>query len=155
MGEIAGWVATSIYVTYVSDLGDKFSQYDIAGLEAEYFNKTAIGFWRYSAKFDDVDGWDDKHNSQGAYLITEPILFQETGHPSQGLSSFVRMGVASDKVNEVSWAGNAGLSCYGLIIQSETSLLKMLGLMVLWWSLSFKTCFIFWPLHEINPPAMI
>ncbi len=82
---------------------------------AEVFNKTAIGFWRYSAKFDAIDGLGSRHHSQGAYVLAERTLFLESGHPSQGLAGFMRFGVASDKVNIADWAGSAGLRYHGLI----------------------------------------
>jgi porin len=83
--------------------------------QAEIFNKTAIGFWRYSAQFDAIDGLGSHHSSQGAYFLTEHTLYLEDGHPSQGLSGFVRFGIASEKVNIADWTGSAGLRYHGLI----------------------------------------
>ena len=82
---------------------------------AEIFNKTAIGIWRYSAQFDATDGLGSRHPSQGAYFLAERTLYIENGHPSHGLSGFVRFGVASEKVNIADWTGSAGLRYHGLI----------------------------------------
>jgi len=79
------------------------------------FNKTAIGFWRYTAKFDVVDGSLSRHHNQGAYVMAERTLFIENGHPSQGLAGFVRFGLASDEVNQEDWSVSVGLRYHGLI----------------------------------------
>ena len=85
-----------------------------AEVEAEVFNKTAIGYWRYSTYFDSNDGLSRKHN-QGAYVLSEQTLYAEKGQSSQGLSGFVRFGVATDAVNVADWTGSAGLRYHGLI----------------------------------------
>jgi porin len=82
---------------------------------AETFNKTAIGFWRYSAQFDAIDGSLSRHYNQGAYVLAERTLYLEQCHPSQGLAGFVRLGLANDAVNQVDWSGSAGLRYHGLI----------------------------------------
>lgn len=83
--------------------------------EAENFNKTAIGFWRYSARFDNIDGLGGHSKSQGAYVLSEQTLFHEDNSKTQGLAGFVRFGVASEKVNELDWTSSAGLRYRGLI----------------------------------------
>ena len=82
---------------------------------AEIFNKTAFGFWRYSAQFDVLDGSGARHSSQGAYVLAERTLYIEQGHPSHGLAGFIRFGVASEKVNTTDWSGSIGLRYHGLI----------------------------------------
>jgi porin len=81
----------------------------------EIFNKAAIGFWRYSARFDAIDGSSMRHHNQGAYMLAERTLYTEKDHPMQGLSGFVRFGMAVDSVNQVDLAGSAGLRYHGLI----------------------------------------
>lgn len=84
--------------------------------ESEYFNKTAIGFWRYSAKFNDLDPLNSTlHPSQGAYFLAERTLMNEKDHPDQGLSGFVRYGVASKDIHQSDWTGSLGLRYHGLI----------------------------------------
>lgn len=88
--------------------------------ESEIFNKTAIGFWRYSRKFDDVIDTDSlgnpkRRHSQGAYFLAERTLMVEQGHASQGLSGFMRFGTASESVNQAVWTTSLGLRYHGLI----------------------------------------
>lgn len=82
---------------------------------AETFNKTAIGFWRYTAQFDAIDGAPTRHHNQGAYVLAERSLYHESDHPAQGLAGFVRFGVASEAVNQADWSGSIGLRYHGLI----------------------------------------
>jgi porin len=87
--------------------------------ERENFNKTAIGFWRYTSRFDDLTDLDAFNNplrrvSQGAYFLAERTLMTEDGHPSQGLSGFIRFGTASKDVHQSDWTGSLGLRYHGL-----------------------------------------
>ncbi|TAN75840.1 MAG: hypothetical protein EPN14_08290, partial [Gallionella sp.] len=88
--------------------------------EGEFFNKTAIGFWRYSARFDDLTDADAAGNpvrrpNQGAYFLAERTLSVESNRPSQGLSGFVRFGTASRDIHQADWTGSIGLRYHGLI----------------------------------------
>jgi porin len=81
----------------------------------ESFNKTAIGFWRYSARFNDLDMANPVlHPSRGVYLLAERTLAVEKDHPSQGLSGFVRFGTASRDIHQADWTGSLGLRYHGL-----------------------------------------
>ncbi|MDP1996345.1 MAG: carbohydrate porin, partial [Gallionella sp.] len=89
--------------------------------ESETFNKTAIGFWRYSARIDDLDpaavdafGNPIRRVSQGVYFLAERALMVEKDHPSQGLSGFVRFGTASRDIHQADWTGSLGLRYHGL-----------------------------------------
>ncbi|MBI5438067.1 MAG: carbohydrate porin [Nitrosomonadales bacterium] len=89
--------------------------------EHESFNKTAIGFWRYSSRFDDQDpaavdtiGNPIRRISQGAYFLAERTLFVEKHHPARGLSGFVRFGTASRDIHQADWTGSLGLRYHGL-----------------------------------------
>ena len=89
--------------------------------EHESFNKTAVGFWRYSMRFDDLDpaavdtfGNPLRHISQGIYFLAERTLFVEKEHPSQGLSGFIRFGTASRDIHQADWTGSIGLRYHGL-----------------------------------------
>lgn len=88
--------------------------------ESESFNKTAIGFWRYSTHVDDLVDTDTSGNptrrpSQGVYFLAERTLMVKKNHPSQGLSGFVRFGTASRDVHQADWTGSLGLRYHGLI----------------------------------------
>lgn len=88
---------------------------EIADEAAENFNKTALGLWRYSAQFDDIDGLGGRSKSQGAYVLSEQTLFHEKGSKTAGLTGFVRFGVASEDVNAIDWTGSLGVYYRGLI----------------------------------------
>lgn len=83
--------------------------------ERENFNKTAIGFWRYSTQLDDLVDVGVRHPSQGVYFLAERTLMTESGHPSQGLSGFIRFGTATRDVHQSDWTGSLGLRYHGLI----------------------------------------
>ena len=86
-----------------------------AAEDAELFNKTAIGYWRYSAELPmNIDDTLSRRN-QGAYFLSEQTLYVEKGKPSQGLSGFIRFGVATDAVNTADWTSSLGLRYHGLI----------------------------------------
>ncbi|OGS95601.1 MAG: hypothetical protein A3G79_00660 [Gallionellales bacterium RIFCSPLOWO2_12_FULL_57_18] len=87
--------------------------------KSEFFNKTAIGFWRYSARIDDPIDLDALGNpvrrlSVGIYFLAERTLMAEKDHPSQGLAGFVRFGTASRAIHQADWTGSLGLRYHGL-----------------------------------------
>ena len=87
--------------------------------ESETFNKTAIGFWRYSVQMNDLTDVDALGNpvrrpSEGIYFLAERTLHTEKDHPSQGLSGFVRFGTASRDLHQADWTGSLGLRYHGL-----------------------------------------
>jgi porin len=91
---------------------------EVANVES--FNKTAIGYWRFSSRFNDLTDVDATGNpvrrsSQGAYFLTEHSLYKEPGHPAQGLSGFFRIGFASAAINQADWTSSTGLRYHGLI----------------------------------------
>lgn len=92
--------------------------------EAEIFDKTAIGFWHYTARLDDLIDVDAagnplRHQSQGAYFLAERTLMTEKQHPSRGLSGFIRFGTANRDVHQVDWTGSLGLLYHGLFSERE------------------------------------
>ena len=83
--------------------------------ESESFNKTAIGFWRYSAHVDDPIDVNVRRINQGAYFLAERTLMVKRDHPSQGMSGFIRFGTASRNIHQADWTGSLGLHYHGLI----------------------------------------
>lgn len=84
--------------------------------EHESFNKTAVGFWRYSARFHDLDPANPAlHPSRGVYFLAERSLAAEEDHPSRGLSGFVRFGTATKDIHQADWTGSLGLRYHGLL----------------------------------------
>ena len=82
-------------------------------------SKTAIGLWRYSARADDLTETDAQgdpiqRTDRGAYFLAERTLFAESGDPEQGLSGFLRFGVANRDIHQSDWSGSAGLNYRGL-----------------------------------------
>lgn len=77
--------------------------------------KVGLGFWRYSAEFDDLTETDvhgnpvRRSNNQGLYLLSEYALTREAEDPMQGLSIFARAGIANDDINPASRYMSLGL----------------------------------------------
>ncbi|MBU0620960.1 MAG: carbohydrate porin [Gammaproteobacteria bacterium] len=85
--------------------------------EAGTISKTAIGLWRYTTRADDLSETDAQGQplqraDLGAYILAERTLFAESGE--QGLSGFVRFGVANKDAYQSDWSGSAGLNYPGL-----------------------------------------
>lgn len=73
--------------------------------EADSRGKLALGYWRYTARFDrlldvDADGAPLRDVSRGAYLIAEQPLWQAGGDSRAAITGFARFGVASASANE-------------------------------------------------------
>lgn len=82
------------------------------------FDKMAIGMWRYTSHFDDLTDVDVSGNpvqrvSQGLYVLAEHTLFTEAGNTDQGLSGFVRYGMASKDIQQSDWSASIGLRYRG------------------------------------------
>ena len=83
--------------------------------------KYALGTWYYTASFDDLVDVDDagnrvrRNNNQGVYALAERSLYREPDDASQGLSAFIRYGVANDDINRLDYFLYAGAAYTGLI----------------------------------------
>ena len=82
-------------------------------VEGEFFDKTAIGLWRYSARANDLTDVDALGNplrrtDQGFYFLAERTL-------TDGLSGFVRFGTVNKDVYQADWSGSLGLHYQGLL----------------------------------------
>ena len=87
-------------------------------------NKTAIGFWRYSTRFDDLLNVDASGNpvqrqSMGWYLLLERALSTEKNNQANGLNGFVRLGTATAGIHQTDWSGSVGVSYTGLLEQRD------------------------------------
>jgi porin len=91
------------------------------GAETGRFVRAALGGWIYTTTFDDVldvDGNGEPRRRRGAwglYALAESELFRETEQPTQGLSAFLRVGVADEDVNPLRYSVTAGLAYTGLV----------------------------------------
>lgn len=86
----------------------------------ESFNKTAIGFWHYTSRYNDLVDIDTAGNPlrrhrHGAYFLAERSLYSEKEDPNQGLAGFIRFGVASKDVHQSDGSASIGLRYHGLI----------------------------------------
>jgi porin len=94
--------------------------------EGEYFNKTAIGFWHYSARSHDLDPSNPSlYPTQGIYFLAERTLAVEKGHPAQGLSGFVRFGMVNINIYQSDWTGSIGLRYHGMIANRDDDIAGM------------------------------
>lgn len=82
----------------------------LIAVEADYLDdrgtKLALGFWHFTARFDDVLATDSagdpvqRSGNQGVYVLAERVLYREPESPEQGLAVFGRFGIADDDVNQ-------------------------------------------------------
>lgn len=87
--------------------------------ESKPINKTAVGFWRYSARANDLMDADAFGNplrrpDQGFYFLAERTLRAEQNDHAQGLSGFARFGTVSNDVYQADWSGSLGLHYQGV-----------------------------------------
>ncbi len=86
----------------------------------EAISKYAVGYWRYTPRFDDLVDTDALGNparriNRGAYFFAEQSVYREKGDPSQGLALFFRYGVANGDVNALDHSYSLGLRYKGLL----------------------------------------
>ncbi len=81
--------------------------------------KIAIGLWRYSERFDDLDNTDssghpEQRISQGAYALAKGTLWRDAAQGEQ-LAGFVRGGLNDGDTTQFSAAWSIGVVWQGLI----------------------------------------
>jgi len=84
-------------------------------------SKIMFGYWRYTAKFDDLvdtnlttgEPVKDSDN-QGVYTGISENLYKQKDDEKRGLDGFLRFGVANGSVNQVDKAVNGGVTYTGL-----------------------------------------
>jgi porin len=86
---------------------------------AEEISKYALGYWRYTPRFDDLVDTDVAGNpvrrvNRGAYVLAEQTVFREKADGSQGLTLFFRYGVANGDINTLDYSYSLGLRYKGL-----------------------------------------
>jgi porin len=83
--------------------------------------KVALGHWRYTARFDDLVATQPdlspvrRRGNDGFYMLAERRLTREAEDDAQGLSGWVRLGVADKRVNPVQRYIGGGLVYTGPI----------------------------------------
>ena len=83
-------------------------------------SKYAVGYWRYTPRFDDLADTDSLGNpvrrvNRGAYFLAEQTVFREKDDSAQGLALFFRYGVANGDVNVLDYSYSLGLRYKGLL----------------------------------------
>ncbi|MEE4638924.1 MAG: carbohydrate porin, partial [Wenzhouxiangella sp.] len=89
------------------------------------FLRLGLGTWQYSGRFERLDGSGTTGSTRGAYAFVEGVLFNEAGTRDQGLSGFVRIGRADQRVNRFGRHQAAGLVYVGLIPGRDEDLLGL------------------------------
>ena len=85
------------------------------------FLRAALGAWSYTTDFERLlppaDGVAPRSRSgtHGFYALLEGDLYREPGQFLQGLSGFLRVGVADEAVNQIGSYAGAGLVYTGLV----------------------------------------
>lgn len=87
--------------------------------EAEYRDtrtKFALGHWRYTARFEPLDpAAPARRGNTGTYALAERKLTRESGSDDQGLSGWLRFGVADDEINPIRSYFGGGLVYTGAL----------------------------------------
>jgi len=84
------------------------------------FLRAALGAWHYTTDFDDLLDKDaqgeprTRQGTQGLYGLVEGALYTEPGQLTQGLSGFLRLGLADEDVNQFGYYAGGGLVYTGL-----------------------------------------
>lgn len=99
------------------------------GADAGRFLRAALGAWHYTTDFGDLFHTDAqggplrRHGTEGVYGLLEGGLFYEPGQLTQGLSGFLRFGVADEDVNPIRYYAGGGLVYTGLFPRRDADVL--------------------------------
>ena len=89
--------------------------------DAGRFLRAALGAWHYTTDFvrllppEGSVAPQSRSGTQGFYALLEGDLYREPGQFLQGLSGFLRVGVADEAVNQIGSYAGAGLVYTGLV----------------------------------------
>jgi porin len=90
------------------------------GAGAGRFLRAAVGAWAYTTDFEELlpptpgAPAGEQSGTQGVYALLEGDLYREPGQYLEGLSGFLRVGVADEAVNPIGSYAGAGLVYTGL-----------------------------------------
>jgi len=88
---------------------------------APYDDKYAIGYWRYSASFEDLSAVDangepaSHRGSSGAYLLVDRLLTRSAAPSGPRIAAFLQLGVGDERVNRFGSYVGAGLVASGVL----------------------------------------
>ncbi len=87
----------------------------LSSAENAHDNKLALGVWRYTARFDDIDPGDPiKRISRGYYAMAEKVLRYKSGSNEGSINSFIRAGKTDGDTAQFDMSWSAGLVFSGL-----------------------------------------
>lgn len=84
-------------------------------VSADYTSKLAIGVWGYTADFKSFRKGNAPQRDKGIYALLDWNIYREPQNRSQGLSVFLRIGVADDDASRFNFYGGSGLVYTGLL----------------------------------------
>ncbi|HRP35864.1 MAG TPA: carbohydrate porin [Gammaproteobacteria bacterium] len=99
--------------------------------EAGRFLRAALGAWHYTTEFDNIvqpgppTPLRTSDGTYGVYALLEGSLYGEPGQAVQGMSGFVRIGFADQKVNPIGRYAGAGLVYTGLLPARDEDVLGL------------------------------
>jgi porin len=100
------------------DSGDGLLLAAEVGRQAGRLKKAALGAWRYTARFADIDAAlpAKRRGNQGWYALVDAQLFAASADdPKQGLAGFLRAGTADPQVNRFANYFGGGLVYTGAL----------------------------------------
>ncbi|MEP7247863.1 MAG: carbohydrate porin [Gammaproteobacteria bacterium] len=93
-----------------------------AGRAGSRLKKVAVGAWRYTVRFGEVappdfeTAPDRVRGNAGFYALLDAQLYSEAADANQGLSGFLRLGNADDRINRFENYFGAGLVYTGALV---------------------------------------
>ena len=94
----------------------------LAAVELSYLDdrtKAAVGYWRYTGRFETIaaDGSASdparSRGNHGFYAFVQSLLTQEGADREQGLTGWVRLGFANERLNPIGRYVGGGLAYFG------------------------------------------
>jgi porin len=95
---------------------------------APYDDKYAVGFWHYTATFDDLSATDPSgepvqhRGSSGGYLLVDRLLTRSPEPSGPRIAAFLQLGIGDARVNRFGSYVGAGLVASGLFRGSQDEL---------------------------------
>jgi len=87
----------------------------------EGFGKYSAGGWYYTSEFEDLTKIDNdgnpflRNDNYGFYFSAEKFILAESRDSLQGLSTFLRFGIANGNINAIDFYWGFGINIVGLI----------------------------------------
>ena len=92
----------------------------LGSAEDAHNNKFALGFWRYTARFDDLLNPSVKRISRGSYALLDKALRYRPNSNEAVINGFIRAGQADGDTTQFDMSWSAGLVFTGLLFGHDT-----------------------------------